>query len=332
MAANSLVFMGTGGAVIGFPGEGLQVSQLAHTKETRATDKPADKLMDEPVPPPAHNVQRTNGDDGDNIDHRLSAPKSVHQITQNGAASADAGSPCPGMRVAAEESVPFIAETHADRIRETTVNTGDDAAKLAPEAASASHKNLDQNLDQSLPLTEVRGDSTASAIAAAAVVSIEQESTASDTIAAPRVEPVALVTIADPKSASAPEPAPATICETTSPKKPKPKPSSDAKASRSTKANNVAAGKKRKLSNVDKPSTAKMVGENQDSLKNAPPPEKKRKLNKTPAKSPAESSAVTAPAKPTPSVSKVLKGKKERKPPVVGRTNRKTRSQGPVDL
>ncbi|KAG6116134.1 hypothetical protein E4U13_002065 [Claviceps humidiphila] len=328
MAANSLVFIGTGGAVIGFPGQGLQVSQLAHTKETRATDKPADKLMDEPVLPPTHNVQRTNGDDGDNIDHRLSAPKSVHQITQNGAASADAGSPCPGVRVAAEESVPFIAETHADRIRETTVKTGDDAAKLAPEAASASHKNL----DQSLPLNEVRGDSTASAIAAAAVVSIEQESTASDTIAAPQVEPVALVTSADSKSTSAPEPAPATICETTSPKKPKPKPSTAAKASRSMKANNVAAGKKRKLSNVDKPSTAKMVGENQDSLKNAPPPEKKRKLNKTPAKSPTESSAVTAPAKPTPSVSKVLKGKKERKPPVVGRTNRKTRSQGPVDL
>lgn len=286
--------------------------------------------MDEPVPPPTHNVQRTNGDDGDNIDHRLSAPKPVHQITQNGAASADAGSPCPGVRVAAEESVPFIAETHADRIRETTVKTGDDAAKLAPEAASASHKNL----DQSLPLNEIRGDSTASAIAAAAVVSIEQESTASDTIVAPQVEPVALVTSADSKSTSAPEPAPATICETTSPKKPKPKPSTAAKASRSMimKANNVAAGKKRKLSNVDKPSTAKMVGENQDSLKNAPPPEKKRKLNKPPAKSPAESSAVTAPAKPTPSVSKVLKGKKERKPPVVGRTNRKTRSQGPVDL
>ncbi|KAG5959599.1 hypothetical protein E4U57_000564 [Claviceps arundinis] len=330
MAANSLVFIGTGGAVIGFPGEGLQVSQLDHTKETRATDKPADKLMDEPVPPPTHNVQRTNGDDGDNIDHRLISPKSVHKITQNGAASADAGSPCPGMRVAAEESAPFIAETHADRIRDTTVKTGDDAAKLAPEAASASHKNL----DQSLPLNEVRGDSTASAIAAAAVVSIEQESTASNTIAAPQVEPVALVTSADSKSTSALEPAPATICETTSPKKPKPKPkpSTATKASRSMKANTVAAGKKRKLSNVDKHSTAKTMGEDRDSLKNAPPPEKKRKLNKTPAKSPAEDSAVTAPAKPTPSVSKVLKGKKERKPPVVGRTNRKTRSQGPVDL
>ncbi|KAG5994504.1 hypothetical protein E4U52_001076 [Claviceps spartinae] len=329
MAANSLVFIGTGGAVIGFPGEGLQVSQLAHTKETRATDKPADKLMDGPVPPPTHDVQRTNGDDGDNIDHRLSAPKSVHQTTQDGAASSAAGSPCPGVGVAAEESVLFIAETHADRVRETTVKTGDDAAKREPEASSASHKNL----DQSLPLSEVRGDSTASEIAAAVVVSIEQQSTASDIIVAPQVEPVALVTSADPKLTSAPRPTPAaTICQATSPKKPKSKPSTAVKASRSMKANTVAAGKKRKLSNVNKPATAKTMGEDQDSLKNAPPPEKKRKLNKPPTKSPAEGSVVTAPTKPTPSVSKILKGKKERKLPVVGRTNRKTRSQGPVDL
>ncbi|KAG6196851.1 hypothetical protein E4U10_000609 [Claviceps purpurea] len=325
MAANSLVFVGTGGAVIGFPGEGLPVSQITHTKETRATDKPADKLMDEPVPPPTHDVQRTNGDDGDNIDHRLSAPKSVDQTTQNGAASA-ADSSWPGVRVAAEESVPFIAETHTDRVRETIVKTGDDVAELAPEAASASHKNL----DQSLPLNEVRGDSTASAVAAAAM-SIEQDSTASDTVNAPQIEPVALVTSADPKSTSAPGPAPAApICETASPKKSKP--STAAKASKAMKAHNVVAGKKRKLSNVDKLATAKALGEDQDGLKNAPPPDKKRKLNKLPAKSPAEDSVVTAPAKPTPSVSKVLKGKKERKIPVVGRTNRKTRSQGPVDL
>ncbi|KAG6146180.1 hypothetical protein E4U22_001556 [Claviceps purpurea] len=326
MAANSLVFVGTGGAVIGFPGEGLPVSQITHTKETRATDKPADKLMDEPVPPPpTHDVQRTNGDDGDNIDHRLSAPKSVDQTTQNGAASA-ADSPWPGVRVAAEESVPFIAETHTDRVRETIVKTGDDVAELAPEAAFASPKNL----DQSLPLNEVRGDSTASAVAAAAM-SIEQDSTASDTVNAPQIEPVALVTSADPKSTSALEPAPgATICETTSPKKSKP--STATKASRAMKAHNVVAGKKRKLSNVDKLATAKTLGEDQDGLKNAPPPDKKRKLNKLPAKSPAEDSVVTAPAKPTPSVSKILKGKKERKIPVVGRTNRKTRSQGPVDL
>ncbi|KAG6274203.1 hypothetical protein E4U47_001602 [Claviceps purpurea] len=325
MAANSLVFVGTGGAVIGFPGEGLPVSQITHTKETRATDKPADKLMDEPVPPPTHDVQRTNGDDGDNIDHRLSAPKSVDQTTQNGAASA-ADSPWPGVRVAAEESVPFIAETHTDRVRETIVKTGDDVAELAPEAASASHKNL----DQSLPLNEVRGDSTASAVAAAAM-SIEQDSTASDTVNAPQIEPVALVTSADPKSTSAPGPAPAApICETASPKKSKP--STAAKASKAMKAHHVVAGKKRKLSNVDKLATAKVLGEDQDGLKNAPPPDKKRKLNKLPAKSPAEDFVVTAPAKPTPSVSKVLKGKKERKIPVVGRTNRKTRSQGPVDL
>ncbi|KAG6287594.1 hypothetical protein E4U09_006065 [Claviceps aff. purpurea] len=326
MAANSLVFVGTGGAVIGFPGEGLPASQITHKKETRATDKPADNLMDEPVPPPpTHDVQRTNGDDGDNIDHRLSAPKSVDQTTQNGAASA-ADSPWPGVRVAAEESVPFIAETHTDRVRETIVKTGDDVAELAPEAASASPKNL----DQSLPLNEVRGDSTASAVAAAAM-SIEQDSTASDTVNAPQIEPVALVTSADPKSTSAPGPAPAApICETASPKKSKP--STAAKASKAMKAHNVVAGKKRKLSNVDKLATAQALGEDQDGLKNAPPPDKKRKLNKLPAKSPAEDSVVTAPAKPTPSVSNVLKGKKERKIPVVGRTNRKTRSQGPVDL
>ncbi|KAG6047423.1 hypothetical protein E4U39_000476 [Claviceps sp. Clav50 group G5] len=327
MAANSLVFIGTGGAVLGFPGEGMQASQLAHTKETRATDKPADKLMDEPVPPPIHDVQRTNRDDGDNMDHRLSASKSVHQTPQNGTAPV-AGSPRPGAQVAAEEPVSFDAETHTDRIRETIMKTGDDVAKLASDAASASQKNL----DQSLPLNEVRADSTASAVAAAAAaMSIEQESTASNIVGAPQVEPVALMTSADPKSTSVPEPVPAaTICETTSPKKVKP--STATKASRAMKAHNVVAGKKRKLSNVDKLATAKALGENQDSLKNAPPPDKKRKLNQPPAKSPAEDS-VTAPAKPTPSVFKVLKGgKKERKLPVVGRTNRKTRSQGPVDL
>ncbi|KAG5964203.1 hypothetical protein E4U58_003235 [Claviceps cyperi] len=327
MAANSLVFTGTGGAVIGFPGQGLQVSQLAHTKgqETQTTDKLPDKLMDVPVPPPTHNVQRANGDDGDNIDHRLSAPKSVHRTTQNGAASA-ADLPWPGVRGAAKESVPFIAETHTDRVREIIVNNGDDVAKLAPEAASASHKNL----GKSLPLDEVRGDSTASAIAAAAML-IEKKPTASDLVGAPQVEPVALVTSADHKSTSMPGPAPvATIYETTSPKKSKP--STAAKASRSVKAQTVAAGKKRKLRNVDKPAMAKTMGEDQDCLKNATSPDKKRRLNNPPAKSPAEDSAVTAPAKPIPSVSKVLKGKKERKLPVVGRTNRKTRSQGPVDV
>ncbi|KAG6026705.1 hypothetical protein E4U41_001193 [Claviceps citrina] len=254
--------------------------------------------------------QQPNGTTRGRVGHRLGVPKpvqvtSVPQTPLNGSTPAE-GTPRPELAIAPEpvlSAAEPIPEPVIEPVIEPIVKTG--GQESTPDfATSTSH-------DEPLPLTESHEQSEALRSAH---------------------EPL-------PKTASSlPAPKETTVNESTGIGKPDMEPEAPATQAGpafAAEANDAVTGEKRRFSDDEVaalPTTANHPAEDRASPQNARLLGKRRKHNGTRAQQPVADNAATAPAGAPPSWPGALKRKKDKKQAPVGRTARKTRSQGPVDL
>ncbi|KAG5980368.1 hypothetical protein E4U55_004108 [Claviceps digitariae] len=290
------------------------VIDKAHAMEgeqAKTADTPVDKPMDKPAPSVDEKESNgTNGTTGGKIGHRLGAPKpvevnSVPQTPLNGWSTPAGGTPRPELKIA-EEPPPPAAEPNTEPviepIVEPIVKTGDEVSKLSP-TTSTPHEHGSQQL----PLTESHQEPEASQPVNESVLLKASEFS--------RPKEPATTKVKTPESA-AKEPA---VNGTGGIEKPPAEPEAP------------VVSRKRKLDKSTVSATVKPPVGDRSAPQNALHIDKKHKVGAKPAQ-PILDDAATAPADSAPSGPKVPKRKKEKKLPTVGRTDRKTRSQGPVDL
>ncbi|KAG6007395.1 hypothetical protein E4U43_000328 [Claviceps pusilla] len=271
-------------------------------EQAKTADKPVDKPMDET--PSSLDAKGANGTVGGNVGHKLGAPKpvevtSVPQTPLNGCSTPAGGTPRPELKIT-EEPAPSAAEPDIDPIIEPIVKRDDEVPKASP-AASAPQGNR----GQSPPLTESHQESEAPQAVNESVLPKVSESCSQEESAAVKAPEL-----------GAKEPTVNGIAGTDEPP---------------LKSQAPVTGRKRKLDEPSDSGTAKLA-ENPPATQNAASTGKKRKLDKASSIQPMADDPATAANDPARPSLKTVRRKREKKPWTVGRTDRKTRSQGPVDL
>ncbi|KAG6009692.1 hypothetical protein E4U54_008503 [Claviceps lovelessii] len=278
----------------------------AHTtgqEQAKTADRPVDEPMDEP--PSSLDAKGANGTVGGKVGHKLGGPKpvevtSVPQTPLKGCSTPAGGTPRPELKITAEPA-PSAAEPDTDPIIEPIVKRDDEVPK-ASSATSAPPGNR----SQSPPWTESHQESETPQAVNESVLPQVSESCSQEESA---------VTVKAPEVA-AKEPTVNGIAGTDEPR---------------VKPRAPVAGRKRKLDEASDSGTVKLA-ENPTATQNAPPVGKKRKLDNASSIQPVADDAATAANGPARPSSKTVRRKREKKLWTVGRTDRKTRSQGPVDL
>ncbi|KAK2608608.1 hypothetical protein QQS21_002834 [Conoideocrella luteorostrata] len=322
------------------PAPAHMIERDAGKLSDRQADKPAEKPAEKPVdkPEPSVEEKKPNGD-LDGFRHSFGDPKpvevmSVPETPVNGSTPAG-GTPRPELKIP-EDPAPAPAEPTTEPVIEPVVMTGVQEPK--PTSVTSAPEGTENKPPASLEPQKPVEESKPSIFGSLPAKESVPEPVVNGTMDIDK--PEAPVTHTGPEALSVPAPAPAPVTAPVSAPAPMPKSPTPAKAPEPTTAvsDEPAAGEKRKLDEVAVPATTKPLTENQ-AAPDALPLDKKPKIDDTLAQSKPAPAADAVPvptaaaeAEPPSSSPKASKSKKEKKQPVVGRTARKTRSQGPADV